>query len=76
MNDKQKMIIEVLRKYGCCTTADIARLVNKQFAQNLSPASISGTIRAFISRGLMANADNGYGKKVYWMTDFGKEYFK
>jgi DNA-binding PadR family transcriptional regulator len=76
MNDKQKMIVTVLREYGCSTAADIARLVNKRFAQTLTPASISGTIRAYIARGLMASADNGNNKKVYWITDFGKEYFK
>lgn len=76
MNDKQKMIVTVLHEYGCSTAADIARLVNKRFAQILTPASISGTIRAYIARGLMASADNGNNKKVYWITDFGKEYFK
>ena len=76
MNDKQKMIVTVLREYGCSTTADITRLVNKRFAQTLTPASISGTIRAYVTRGLMASADNGNNKKVYWITDFGKEYFK
>ena len=71
--EKQKMIVEVLKNYGCSTAADISRLVKREFGENITVNSVAGTLRPMIARGLAANADNGNGKKVYWITDYGKE---
>lgn len=75
LTEKQKTIISVLNNYGICTANDIVRLSKKNSTENLTPNSVSGVLRAWISKGLAANADNGNNKKVYWLTDFGKEYF-
>ena len=73
MTSKQEMVLTTLKNHGCATTSTLAFLINKTYQQILTPASIAGTIRPFIQRGMAANADNGFGKKVYWLTDYGKE---
>ena len=78
LTDKQKVIISVLNEYGTCTANDIVRLAkkDKSFTEPFSANSATGILRSWITKGLAANADNGYNKKVYWLTDYGKEFFK
>jgi len=75
MNEQREMVIKTLVTYGCSTANDIVRLVKQEYNVLLTPAKIAGAMRPLIARGLAANADNGNGKKVYWITEYGKEVF-
>lgn len=76
LTEKQQTIINILKVSGCITVKDISNLAIRRHNAQISAASAAGTLRPWIARGLAANADNGMGGKVYWLTDYGKEYFK
>lgn len=76
MNEQREMIIQTLLAYGCSSANDIGRLVKKNYGIIVTPAKIAGALRPLISRGMAASSDNGNNKKVYWITDYGKEFYK
>lgn len=76
LNEKQKMIVELLRTSGCATAKDISNLLILRKGVKVSPQSVAGTIRPWIERGWAANSPNGNGGKVYWLTEYGKTQLK
>ena len=76
LNERQKMIFNILNTSGCATARDISNLMYLRNSVSVTPQSIAGTIRPWIERGYAANSDNGSGSKVYWITPYGKEFLK
>ena len=68
----KEMIYNVLKEYGCSNTFQIKGMVFRAYGEKLSEASISGQLRGLVSKGIAAKSSNGYGKMVYWITDYGK----
>lgn len=65
----KEMIIEVLKKHSCLTSFEIKGFIYRTYNVNLTPASISGTLRPVIAAGLAAASKNSDGKTVYWLTN-------
>ena len=68
----KEMIYNVLKECGCSNTFQIKGMVFRTYGEHISEASISGQLRGLVAKGIAAKSPNGYGKMVYWITDYGK----
>ena len=70
------MIVSILQKHSCLTSFELKGFIYRTFGENLTPSSISGNMRSFISAGYIGKSISpNNGKTVYWLTDCGKEHF-
>lgn len=69
LTDRDKHIIAVLSKHSCLTSKEISSACRRYFDVDYLPATISGVMRKFYSRGYI-NKSQGMGTSlVYWLTD-------
>ena len=68
----KEMIVKVLNEHSCLNSNEIKGFIHRWYNIDLTPQSISGTLRPLVSRGLVGKS-NAAGKTVYWLSDFGKK---
>lgn len=71
--DNKKVVVSVLKDYGCQSSKQIAVLCRRLYDYEISPAAVGGVLRALAAKGYAANSNCGAGKTVYWLTEEGKK---
>ena len=66
--EKQEVVKMVLELSGCQSSKSISAMAMRKFGFEISPAQVSGVLRAMISRGEAASSSDGAGQKLYWLT--------
>lgn len=65
---KQEAIVGVLERLSCQTAERIAGMAMQMYQFEVSPAQVSGTMRAMVARGQAGSSKNENGKTVYWLN--------
>ena len=68
MTNNQKLIIKILDDYSCSTAKEISKWAKQQHNIEISPASVSGSIRALYNNGMIGKSPNADGHMVYWIN--------
>lgn len=68
-----KLTYKVIAQYGCQSSQQVRTCMNRLYNDSYSVSSIGASLRKMEARGIAASSDNGHGRKVYWLTDYGKE---
>ena len=66
--EKQEVVKMVLELSGCQSSKSISAMAMRKFGFEISPAQVSGVLRAMIARGEAASSSDGAGQKLYWLT--------
>lgn len=67
MSNKE-VVIEVLKKYGCSSSRQIAILALRDYDVHMTPAQVSGALRPMIAKGLAANSKDDKNTTIYWLN--------
>lgn len=71
-----KLTYKVLAQYSCQSAQQIRTCMNRLYDESYSTGSIGASLRKMAQRGVVASSLNEHSQKVYWITDYGKEYAK
>lgn len=71
ITSNQKLIIDILGKYSCSTAKEISMLAKREHNTDISPASVSGSIRALYNNGMIGKSPDANGHTVYWLSRKG-----
>lgn len=66
MNNKEA-VVDVLGKYGCMTSKEIAVMVFHDYELSITPAQAASVVRPLVAEGLAASSKDSYGKNKYWL---------
>lgn len=72
----KEMIIEVLKKHSCLNSVEIKAFIHRWYNVDITPQSISGSLRPLVSQAYVGKYPSPSGKMAYWLTDLGKEKFQ
>ena len=76
MTDTKTMTVSILKSHSCLTANELKGFIYRTFGENLTPSSISGSMRPLLSAGYIGKGVSpNNGKTVYWLTDYGKDHF-
>lgn len=64
----KEAVVDVLSKYGCMTSKEIAVMVMRDYELSVTPAQVAGSLRPLIAQGLAASSKDSYGKTKYWLN--------
>ena len=68
-----KMVRKALAAHGCQTSHQLRAYSNRMYDEDYSVGSIGAALRKLVQKGYAAYSENEKGKKVYWLTEFGRE---
>lgn len=71
-----KLTYKVIAQYGCQSSQQVRTCMNRLYNESYPVASIGASLRKMEAKGIAASSDNGHGRKVYWLTEYGKEHSK
>ena len=71
-----KLTYKVIAQYGCQSSQQVRTCMNRLYNDSYSVSSIGASLRKMEAKGIAASSDNGHGRKVYWLTEFGREHSK
>lgn len=62
-------VVGVLSRLSCQTAERIAGMAMQMYQYKMTPAQVSGVMRAMVSRGQAASSKDQNNKTVYWLTE-------
>lgn len=66
--EKREMVIKVLRACGTSTAKQISAFAKRKFDYDITPASVSGSLRWLVSRGLAGSSKDENNQTRYWLN--------
>lgn len=66
--EKREMVIKVLSACGTSTAKQISAFAKRKFDYDITPASVSGSLRWLVSRGLAGSSKDENNQTRYWLN--------
>lgn len=66
--EKREMVIKVLKTCGTSTAKQISAFAKRKFDYDITPASVSGSLRWLVSRGLAGSSKDENNQTRYWLN--------
>jgi hypothetical protein len=67
--EKVEIVKTILNQYGASTAKQISILAHIRLHEDISAASVSGTLRPLANKGEVVVSKNEKGANVYWLAD-------
>ena len=69
----EEIIYKILSEYSCLDSQEIQAFGRRLYKEDHATGSISGHLRKMVEGGAAACSIDEHNKKVYWLTEFGKD---
>jgi DNA-binding PadR family transcriptional regulator len=69
----EEVLYKVLCDYSCLDAQELQAFCRRLYKEDFKTGSISGHLRKMADAGLAAYSIDEHSKKVYWLTEAGKE---
>lgn len=66
---KSKMVYETLKQYSCVNSKVLSGWIKRIYNEDISPASVSGSLRKYVAQGKVGKSNCGNGSTVYWVIE-------
>ena len=65
--ENREVVREILEMSGCQSSKSISAMAKRKFGFEISPAQVSGVLRAMVAKGEVASSSDGSRQKLYWI---------
>lgn len=65
---KQEIVLEALGRFGTSNNKQLSAFIKRKFNVDISPSSVSGTLRTLVAQGLVGKSNCGAGCTMYWLN--------
>lgn len=66
--NKTDFVKEALAEYGTCNVKQLSCFIKRKYNEDITPSSISGTLRTLVAKGLVGRSNCGAGSTMYWVN--------
>lgn len=66
--ETKEVVKKILEESSCQSSKSISAMAMRKFRIEITPARVSGVLRAMIARGDAACSSDGSGQRVYWLV--------
>lgn len=66
--EKREMVIKALSACGTSTAKQISAFAKRKFDYDITPTSVSGSLRWLVSRGLAGSSKDEHNQTRYWLN--------
>jgi len=64
----KEVVRKTLEASGCQSSKSISAMAMRKFGVEVTPAQVSGVLRAMMARGDAACSSDGSNQRVYWLV--------
>lgn len=65
---KKEIVIEALNQFGTSNNKQLSAFIKRKFDVDMTPSSVTGTLRTLVSQGLVGKSNCGAGCTMYWLN--------
>lgn len=68
MEQRKKVIVEILEAHSCLTTKEIANFAIRNYNERMTPAQVAGVLRPMRAKSQVGTSVDANGSTVYWLV--------
>ena len=65
---KQEIVVKALEMNGTSNNKQLSAFIKRKFDVDMTPSSVTGTLRTLVSQGQVGKSNCGAGCTMYWLN--------
>ena len=65
---KQEIVVKAIEMNGTSNSKQLSCVIKRKLGIDITPSSVTGTLRTLVSQGLVGKSNCGAGCTMYWLN--------